>query len=150
MISPSMSISGCSVWIDKNGNCQSAIGNRYTDEAIADCRNDIIGPIPGVPLAKLDPRMQSYDEQTRYSGLLYVLMLVLAAAFAGFIWNLYTGGDSPPRIAAPSGAYKMEPPPELADSADAAEENALFESLEGQTETQEATPRAGPEQVAET
>jgi hypothetical protein len=40
----------------------------------------------------------------------------------------------------------MEPPPELANVADAAEENALFESLEGQSESDDVTPRAGPEQ----
>lgn len=84
------------------------------------------------------------DEQTRYSGAIYVLMLVLAAAFAGFVWNLYSGREAP-RIPAPAGAYKVEPPPEAAGAPDAAEENALYGSLEGRAESEDATPRPAPE-----
>jgi hypothetical protein len=84
------------------------------------------------------------DEQTRYSGAIYVLMLVLAAAFAGFVWNLYSGREAP-RIMPPVGAYKVEPSPEAANAPDAAEENALFGSLEGRSETEDATPRPAPE-----
>jgi hypothetical protein len=95
-------------------------------------------------LAKFDQRMAGYDEQTRYSGVIYVLMLVLAAAFAGFVWNLYSGREAP-RIAAPPGAYKVEPAANAANHTDAAEENALYGSLEGREESAAATPRPAPE-----
>lgn len=52
--------------------------------------------------------MHAYDEQTRHSGMIYILMVVIALAFGGFVWQLY---QSPvvPRIAAPPGPYKVEP-----------------------------------------
>lgn len=92
-----------------------------------------------------------YDEapQPPYRMFVYVLMLVIAAAFAGFVWNWYNGGDTPV-IRAPAGAYKTAPAPEAANAPDPVEENALFDSLEGRGEAATATPRPGPEAPAET
>lgn len=56
-----------------------------------------------------DPRMHAYDDQARHAGTLYILMLVVAVAFGGFVWQLYSTPDIP-RISAPSGPYKIEPP----------------------------------------
>ena len=45
-------------------------------------------------MAKYDPRMAMYEEQTRFSGMIYVLMLVVVVAFAGFVWNFYSGDET--------------------------------------------------------
>ncbi len=71
---------------------------------------------------RFDPRMHAYDEQSRHSGMIYILMLVIALAFGGFLWQLYrTPGV--PRITAPSGPYKIEPrvetPPDVVESGEA-------------------------------
>ena len=58
-----------------------------------------------------DPRMHAYDDQSRHAGVLYVLMIVVAVCFGGFLWQLYSAPDVP-RITAQSGPYKIEPPPE--------------------------------------
>lgn len=58
-----------------------------------------------------DPRVHAYDEQSRGAGVLYVLMIVIAVAFGGFLWQLYSAPEIP-RIPAPAGPYKVEPPPE--------------------------------------
>ncbi|MGQ0532873.1 MAG: SPOR domain-containing protein [Caulobacteraceae bacterium] len=70
-----------------------------------------------------DPRMHAYDEQSRHAGVLYVLMLVIAVAFGGFLWQLYSAPEIP-RITAPPGPYKVEPPPEQPASAPAVAETA--------------------------
>ncbi|HWA00909.1 MAG TPA: SPOR domain-containing protein [Caulobacterales bacterium] len=75
-----------------------------------------------IALAKFDARSQAYEDQTRVSAAVYVVMLVIAAAFAAFVWNLYVGQDSPPRITPPPGAYKTAPPSELPVVADAGEQ----------------------------
>jgi hypothetical protein len=80
--------------------------------------------------------------------MIYVLMIVVACAFGGFVWQLYSAPEIP-RISAPSGPYKIEPPPEAANAPDATEQSAFGASLEGRTEGAAATPRTGPEQVAE-
>ncbi len=95
-----------------------------------------------------DPRMHAYDDQTRHAGVIYILMLVIAVAFGGFVWQLYSAPEIP-RIAAESGPYKMAPPPEAANAPDLVEQGAFNDALEGRTEIAEATPRAGPEAVAE-
>lgn len=61
--------------------------------------------------SRFDPRMHAYDDQARHAGVIYVLMLVIALAFGGFVWQLYSSPDIP-RIAAPSSPYKIAPPPE--------------------------------------
>jgi hypothetical protein len=72
---------------------------------------------------RYDPRMHGYDEQSRHAGMIYMLMLVVALAFGGFLWQLYASPDVP-RISAPSGPYKVAPPPELTEP-DAREREAL-------------------------
>jgi hypothetical protein len=62
-----------------------------------------------------DPRMHAYDDQSRHAGVLYVLMVVIAVCFGGFLWQLYSAPETP-RITAQSGPYKIEPPPEAAPS----------------------------------
>jgi len=62
-----------------------------------------------------DPRMHAYDDQSRHAGTLYILMLVVAVAFGGFVWQLYSGPDIP-RISAPPGPYKIEPPAEIVET----------------------------------
>lgn len=60
----------------------------------------------------MDPRTHAYDDQSRHSVVIYVLMLVIALAFGGFLWQLYQSPETP-RIAAPPGPYKVEPPAEM-------------------------------------
>ncbi len=63
--------------------------------------------------------MHAYDEQGRFSGMIYMLMLVVALAFGGFLWQLYSGPETP-HIAAQPGPYKSAPvaesPPDLAET----------------------------------
>jgi hypothetical protein len=68
--------------------------------------------------------MHAYDDQTRHAGMIYVLMLVVAVAFGGFVWQLYSEPDIP-RIAAPASPYKVHPPPEAAAAPDQTEQSAL-------------------------
>ncbi|MEZ5958802.1 MAG: SPOR domain-containing protein [Hyphomonadaceae bacterium] len=58
-----------------------------------------------------DPRMHAYDDQSRHAGVLYVLMIVIAVCFGGFLWQLYSAPEVP-RITAQAGPYKIQPPPE--------------------------------------
>lgn len=51
--------------------------------------------------------MHQFEEQTRTSGVIYVLMIVVALAFGGFVWQLY-GAEEATRIEAPPGPYKVE------------------------------------------
>jgi hypothetical protein len=96
---------------------------------------------------RYDPRTIEYEERARGAGMIYVLMLVVAVAFGGFVWQLYSAPETP-RIAALPGAYKVEPPPDVAGAPDETEQGAFYNSLEGRDEA-EATPRPGPESVAE-
>lgn len=68
-----------------------------------------------------DPRMHAYDDKTRHAGVLYVLMIVIAVAFGGFLWQLYSAPEIP-RIPAQPGPYKVEPPPEPPPAATAISE----------------------------
>lgn len=98
-------------------------------------------------MARYQQHHPAYDEggQPAYRIFMYVLMLVIAAAFAGFIWNWYSGSSQTPVIRAPAGAYKVAPAPDALTAPDQAESNVLFESLEGLSERAPATPRPGPE-----
>jgi hypothetical protein len=80
------------------------------------------------------------EEQTRFGGVLYMLMIVIALAFGGFVWQLYSG-PAPPHIAAPAGPYKIAPPANAANAPDEGEQNAFFNSLDGH-ESRPASTRA--------
>jgi SPOR domain len=73
-----------------------------------------------------------------------VVMIIVVAAFAGFVWNIY-GGREAPRITPPTASYKSAPPPDAANAPDPAEQNALYDALEGRAETAAVTPAAAPE-----
>src|SRR5262245_48829132 len=92
--------------------------------------------------------MHAYDDQARHAGFIYVLMLVVAVAFGGFVWQLYSAPEIP-RISAEPGPYRIAPPAEAANAPDAVDQGAFNDALEGRLEEAEVTPRAGPEQVAE-
>lgn len=64
---------------------------------------------------RFDPRMYGDDGRSGPAGMVYLLMLVVALAFGGFLWQLY---DAPatPQIAASAGPYKVAPPPERAQA----------------------------------
>lgn len=86
-----------------------------------------------------------HEEHNRVGGMLYVLMLVIALAFGGFVWQLYSG-PAAPHIAAPTEPYKIAPPPNAANAPDDAEQNAFLNSLDGHESNSAAvTPRPGPE-----
>lgn len=85
---------------------------------------------------RYDPRMHGHDEQSRHAGTLYVLMVVVAMAFGGFVWQLYSAPDIP-RISAP-GPYKMAPPADMA-APDERERSALTEP-----ETENPVPSVAP------
>jgi hypothetical protein len=87
-----------------------------------------------------------HEEQTRFGGVLYVLMIVIALAFGGFVWQLYSS-PSAPHIAAPRAPYKIAPPPNTANAPDEGEQNAFFDSLDGQEATAAAPsmPLTAPE-----
>jgi hypothetical protein len=55
--------------------------------------------------------MHAYDDRSRGAGVLYILMVVIAVAFGGFLWQLYSVPEAP-HITAQAGPYKVEPPPE--------------------------------------
>jgi hypothetical protein len=91
-----------------------------------------------------------HEERNRVGGMLYVLMLVIALAFGGFLWQLYSG-PAAPHIAAPSEPYKIAPPPQAAVSPDEAEQNAFFNSLDGHDGPAEPTAtRPAPEAISAT
>jgi hypothetical protein len=95
--------------------------------------------------------MHAYDEQSRHAGVIYILMIVIAVAFGGFVWQLYSGPDVP-RISAPSGPYKVAPPPDLI-AADSREREALTHpetetASESASAVAEETPMGGPPQLA--
>lgn len=93
-----------------------------------------------------DPRM--HEEQNRVGGMLYIIMLVIALAFGGFVWQIYSG-PAAPHIAAPTEPYKISPPANAANAPDEAEQNAFFNSLDGhENNNAAATPRPGPEVAA--
>lgn len=58
--------------------------------------------------ARFDAQMHAHDDQTRTSGMIYMLLVVVAVAFGGFVWQLYSDTDVP-LIAAAPGPYKVAP-----------------------------------------
>jgi hypothetical protein len=91
-----------------------------------------------------DPRLHAYDDQARHAGMIYILMLVVAVAFGGFVWQLYSAPEIP-RIQAEAGPYKIEPPAEAANAPDMVEQGAFNDALQGETEAAAVTPRPAPE-----
>jgi hypothetical protein len=92
--------------------------------------------------------MHAYDERSRHAGTLYVLMLLIAVAFGGFVWQLYSTPDAP-RISAPPGPYKMAPAPAFSEPDP--RERALTEPEIETTSAAppvEETPMGGPPQLA--
>lgn len=88
-----------------------------------------------------DPYLR--EQRTRTGGMLYMIMVVIAVAFGGLLWQLYDGGPDAPHIAAPAQPYKVAPPPN-AQTPDDAEQNAFFNTLDGQAAPagQSGTPAA--------
>ncbi|WP_395647943.1 SPOR domain-containing protein [Terricaulis sp.] len=79
--------------------------------------------------------MHLHDEQNRTGFMIYVIMAVIAVAFGGFLWNIYSAPDVP-RISPPAGAYKIQPSAEALTAPDQAE-GSLAPSIEGRTEETE-------------
>lgn len=91
--------------------------------------------------ARFDARMHDYEQRSRGSGMIYGLMLVVALAFGGFVWRLYSA-PAPPLIAAQPGPYKVEPP--LEAGADAGERPEPGDANSAAAiALEEAAPRAG-------
>lgn len=107
--------------------------------------------------ARMDPRAHAYDDQTRHSAVIYALMIVIALAFGGFLWQLYQSPQTA-RIAAPPGPYKIEPPletsaPSLTESAIVEPEPLAEDNLRGASSDVAAPDEAappGPPQLAPT
>ncbi len=87
-------------------------------------------------------RMHAYDEPSRGAGVIYVLMLVIAVCFGGFLWQLYSGPDAP-HISAPAGPYKVQPPPEGSDALDSTEQT-LAEAAASQSSEELAPAESAP------
>jgi cell division septation protein DedD len=60
-------------------------------------------------------RPYAYNTQARASAFVYVLMLVIALAFGGFVWQLYSTPDVA-QISAPNDPFKIAGPPDAAAS----------------------------------
>lgn len=92
--------------------------------------------------------MHVHDEQNRNGLIVYVIMTVIAVAFGGFLWNIYSAPDVP-RISPPAGAYKIAPESDATTTPDQAE-NALYaasEPREQQTEQVAPAPETPVEGV---
>jgi hypothetical protein len=99
--------------------------------------------------------MHAYDDRGRGAGVIYVLMLVIAVAFGGFVWQLYSAPDIP-HIAADPGPYKIAPPPEASASLDQTETQAFDQAAPPAAltaaetevaEVEEAPPAGGAPQL---
>jgi uncharacterized iron-regulated membrane protein len=104
--------------------------------------------------SRYDPRPHAYDDHARHAGVIYVLMLVIALAFGGFVWQLYSGPEAP-RIAAPAEPYKIAPPAEDSAAPDPGEQAAFGAAEEAPVATslaevaeEEAPASAGPPLLA--
>jgi hypothetical protein len=73
------------------------------------------------------PRLHDSEDRARHAGVIYVLMLVVAVAFGGFVWRLYSGPEIP-RVAAPAGPYMVESPVEAASAPDQIEQAELADN----------------------
>jgi cell division septation protein DedD len=96
----------------------------------------------------MDPRAHAFDDHNRHAGFVYVLMLVVALAFGGFLWQLYSAPEGA-RVTAPPSPPSAETAPISAPdpselSADAADE----EAVPVEENAPAAEPLAGPPQLA--
>lgn len=62
-------------------------------------------------------RPYAYHAQARASAFIYVLMLVIALAFGGLVWQLYSGPDVA-RISAPNDPFKIAAPADAVAATD--------------------------------
>lgn len=85
-------------------------------------------------ISRHDLRMHLHDEQNRNGFMIYLIMTVIAVAFGGFLWNIYSAPDVP-RIAPPAGAYKIAPESDAATAPDQAE-GGLYVEREDRATTQ--------------
>jgi len=98
----------------------------------------------------LEPRPYPGPPPVREGGggraFLYVLMVVIVVAISGAVWNIY-GGRAPAHIAAPDGAYKIQPPPDQANAPEPPAQNAMYDNLDGADAhaATATTARPGPE-----
>ncbi|MBL8550210.1 MAG: SPOR domain-containing protein [Hyphomonadaceae bacterium] len=70
------------------------------------------------------------EERERRRSPVLLVGFVVVAAFSGLVWTQYAGATIP-RIEAKPGPYKVPPPAGGELTADALEENALYDALEG-------------------
>lgn len=108
-------------------------------------RDSAIAPGGSALTTRYDQRLA--DDQTRFSGMIYVLMVVVALAFGGFVWQLYSAPDVP-RISAQPGPYKIEP--DTSAALDNVEAGALHETSPSPSEAAlvEAPAPTGAPQLA--
>ncbi len=97
---------------------------------------------------RFDPRMHEYEDRSRSAGMIYALLIVVACAFGGFVWQLYSAPEIP-RISAPAGPYKVEPPADGATTPDAAEQSALAPEAAEAPVTARPAPEAVRDQPAQ-
>lgn len=77
--------------------------------------------------------------------LLFGLALLVLVAFGAFVWNIYSGRETP-RIIPATQHYKVAPPSDI-NAPDVGEANALDSVIEGrQPEEAAVTARPGPEE----
>ena len=82
----------------------------------------IDSPTRGRPApSRYDHRGPAYEPQSRHAGTIYVLMLVVAVAFGGFLWQLYSepAGSRP---TSPPTPYTPAPPLQPPTTIDRVEE----------------------------
>ncbi len=94
---------------------------------------------------RYDPRVHGHDDPSRHAVMIYAVMLVVAVAVAGLLWQFYSTPEIP-RIAAPPGAYKVRPPAEAANTPDQSEQVAVnaVEEAPGAAAAAAAVAEAGP------
>jgi len=89
-----------------------------------------------------DPRMHD-DPRGRGAGVIYVLMVVIAVAFGGFVWQLYSAPEAP-HIAAEPGPYKMAPTPGAISAPDEGDSEVADDSAHATAALTPSTPAAPP------
>lgn len=71
--------------------------------------------------SRFDHRAPAYEPQSRHAGTIYVLMLVVAVAFGGFLWQLYSE-PAGSRLTSPATPYTPAPPLQPPTTIDRVEE----------------------------